>query len=71
VSIGVSVLLIAIGAVLAFAVTATVAGVDLVAVGWILMGVGLLGLILSLLFWSSFSPYRRDREIVREHDHVV
>jgi hypothetical protein len=52
--IGVSIFLIAVGAILAFAVTADVSGVDVAAVGWILIIVGLLGAVLSMIFWSSF-----------------
>ena len=51
-SIGASLFLIAVGAILAFAVTADVRGVDIQVVGWILMAAGGLGLLLSLLFWS-------------------
>jgi hypothetical protein len=51
--VGVSLLLIAAGAVLAFAVTAEVSGLDLPTVGWILMIVGGIGLALSLIFWST------------------
>ncbi len=61
--IGVSILLIAVGAILAFAVNVTTTGIDLDTVGVILMIVGLLGLLLSLVFWSSwggFGGYRRD-----------
>jgi hypothetical protein len=54
VGIGVSIFLIAIGAILAFAVTAEVSGVDVQAVGWILLVVGLIGLVLSMIFWSSW-----------------
>jgi Na+/proline symporter len=61
---GVSIFLIAVGAVLAFAVNEAVKGIDLVTVGWILMGVGVLGLLLSLLFWSSISPYGSRRRSV-------
>jgi hypothetical protein len=60
--IGASLFLIAVGAILKWAVTAEVAGVDLEVVGLILLIVGILGLVLSLLFWSSFSPYRRRQE---------
>ena len=52
--IGVSLILIAAGAILTFAVNATVSGVDLDAVGWILMIVGIVGFLLSLAFWSSW-----------------
>ncbi len=52
--IGVSLILIAVGAVLTWAVTATTSGININTVGVILMVVGLAGLILSLLFWSSW-----------------
>ena len=52
--LGVSLILIAVGAILTFAVEATVSGVDLDAVGWILMIVGAVGFLLSLAFWSSW-----------------
>jgi hypothetical protein len=67
--IGVSLFLIAAGAILAFAVNATVSGLDLVAVGWILMGVGAVGLVLSIIFWSTwggFSTTRHDRIVERD-----
>jgi hypothetical protein len=53
--IGVSIFLIAIGAILTFAINATVSGVDIDTVGWILMIVGAVGLLLSLIFWSSWA----------------
>jgi hypothetical protein len=46
--------LIAVGAILVWGVTGNVAGVDEDAVGWILMVVGLAGLVLSMIFWSSW-----------------
>jgi hypothetical protein len=46
--IGVSVFLIAIGAILAFAVNVAVSGLDLSTVGWILMAAGTIGLIVAL-----------------------
>ena len=60
--IGVGLFLIAVGAILTFAVSDPISGVDLGMVGVILMIVGALGLVLSLLFWSGFSPNRRRRE---------
>ena len=73
--IGVSLFLMAIGAICYWALEVDIAGVDLDAVGVILMIIGALGLILSLLFWSSFAPwgrnretYVRDRDVVRERD---
>jgi hypothetical protein len=55
--IGVSILLIAVGAILAFAVNVTTTGIDLDTVGVILMIVGVLGLVLSLVFWSSWGGF--------------
>lgn len=52
--LGVSIFLIALGAILAFAVNAEVSGVDVQTVGWILLVVGLLGALLSMMFWSSW-----------------
>ena len=54
--IGASVLLMAVGAILAFAVHATVAGLDIHVVGWILMAAGAIGLILTIVI---FAPRRR------------
>jgi hypothetical protein len=67
--IGVSVFLIAVGAILAFAVDVTTEGFDLDTIGVILMIVGAIGLLASLLFWSSFSPYgRRDEVVYRDRE---
>jgi hypothetical protein len=52
--IGVSLILIAVGAILTFAVNATVSGLDINTIGVILMIVGAIGLILSMMFWSSW-----------------
>ena len=52
--IGVSLLLIAAGAILVWAVDVTVSGLELHTIGWILMAVGAAGALLSLLFWSSW-----------------
>lgn len=69
--IGASLFLIALGAILAFALEVDVSGVDLDAIGVILMIVGAIGLVLSMLFWSSFAPFRRDRTVVRDRDYDV
>ena len=69
--IGVSVFLIAVGAILAFAVEVSTEGFDLDTIGVILMIVGAIGLLDSLLFWSSFSPYgagRRDEVVIRDRE---
>jgi hypothetical protein len=53
--LGVGIFLAAIGAILAFAVSATVSGVNVHAVGWILLIVGIIGIVLSMIFWSSWA----------------
>ena len=53
--LGVGIFLSAIGAILAFAVSATVSGVNVHAVGWILLIVGIVGIVLSMIFWSSWA----------------
>lgn len=52
--LGVSLFLIAIGAILTWAVEADVSGIEVQTVGVILMIVGAIGFLLSLLFWSSW-----------------
>ena len=52
--IGVSLILIAAGAILTWAVNATVSGLDINTIGVILMIVGAIGLVLSLMFWSTW-----------------
>jgi hypothetical protein len=67
---GTSLLLIAVGAILRYAVTASVSGVSLTTVGLILMIIGIAGLVLSLFYMLAWSPRRgrvvRDRVV--EHD---
>jgi membrane-bound ClpP family serine protease len=63
VSLGVSIFLLVVGAILTFAVEVSASGFSINTVGIILMIAGALGLVLSLLFWSSFSPYRRSRTV--------
>lgn len=57
--ISVSILLIAVGAILTWGVTADAEGLDVNAIGVILMIVGLLGLVISMIFWSSWGGFRR------------
>jgi hypothetical protein len=52
--IGASLVLVATGAILTWAVQAEVAGLNLTAIGVILMIVGAVGLLLSMIFWSSW-----------------
>jgi hypothetical protein len=51
---GVSLFLIAVGAILVWGVTSDIAGIDEDAIGVILMVVGGAGLLLSMLFWSTW-----------------
>jgi uncharacterized protein DUF6458 len=60
-TIGTSIVLIAVGAILKYAVTAHVSGIDLQTVGTILMLVGILGLILSLVYTFAWSDAARRR----------
>jgi hypothetical protein len=57
--LGTAIVLIAIGAILTFAVSVQVSGVNLVVVGWILMIVGALGVVLELAVWGPRSRRRR------------
>jgi hypothetical protein len=69
VGIGVSLLLVAAGAILIWGVTGEASGLDVDAIGVILMIVGLAGLVLSLVFWSSWGGpgfFSRRRETVVE-----
>jgi len=69
--IGISLLLIAAGAILVWAVDVTVSGLELTTIGWILLAVGAIGALLSLIFWSSWGGVGgpaegRRRTVVRE-----
>ena len=69
--IGVSLFLLAAGAILTFAVDATTEGVDLDAIGVFLMVVGGLGLLLFLTVWGSWGPNRREERVVTREREVV
>lgn len=51
--IGGSIFLIAVGAILAFAVNWHLSGIDLNVVGWVLMILGVVGLIVTIWYWNS------------------
>jgi uncharacterized membrane protein YedE/YeeE len=57
---GTSLVLIAVGAILRYAVTASVSGVDLQVVGLVLMIVGIVGMVLSLLWLGVWAGRRRE-----------
>ena len=73
-TIGASIFLVAVGAILAFAVNASLAGLDIQVVGYILIMAGVLGLVLSMIVWG---PRRRvapradiieERTVTRDRD---
>jgi uncharacterized protein DUF6458 len=61
--IGTSIFLIAAGAILRYAVTADVEGINLDTAGLILMIVGVIGLLFSLLWMTIWADRRRDRVV--------
>lgn len=66
--IGASIFLIAVGAILAFAITpGLIPYVDQTLIGYILIGVGVLGLVVSLIMMNS-GPRRRVTESRRAVD---
>jgi hypothetical protein len=72
--VGVSLILIAVGAVMAFAVHVTTSGFNVNTIGYILLVVGIVGALLSLVFWSSWAGpgyfadngARRRRTVIEE-----
>ena len=64
--VGVSLILVAAGAILTWAVNATVSGVDINTIGVILMVVGVIGLLISLFYATLWADRRRDAAVVRE-----
>jgi hypothetical protein len=66
--LGASLCVIAGGAILVWGVTGHLAGVNLHAVGWILIVIGIVGFVLSMIFWSSWGGLggRRRRTYVEE-----
>ena len=65
--IGVSVFLLAVGAILTFALETEADGINLDMVGIILMVVGIIGLLFTMLVWNN--PTRREeRTVVRDRE---
>jgi hypothetical protein len=67
-SVGVSLFLIAVGAILRYAVTWNPEEVNIEVVGLILMIVGIIGLVFSLLWMFTLADRRRDRPLPRDRD---
>ena len=66
--IGTSLFLIAVGAILYFAVDADISGLEITTIGLILMIVGVIGLAISLFFLSSARRATTDRTVVRDRE---
>ena len=66
--IGTSIFLIAVGAILYFAVNADISGLEISTVGLILMVVGALGLVISLFFLGQYRRRPADRTVVRDRE---
>ena len=64
--IGTSIFLIAVGAILKYAVTVQTEGFNLNTIGVILMVVGAIGLLVSLLFWNTWGGFRSRRTVVED-----
>ena len=70
-TIGVSLILIAVGAILVWGVNADAEGLDIDAIGVILMIVGFVGALLSMILWSDWSPVYRGRRRVYADEPVA
>jgi hypothetical protein len=67
--LGTSIFLIAVGAILRYAVTASVSGISIATVGLILIIVGIVGIVLSLLYMFAWRPrgaVARERVVERD-----
>jgi hypothetical protein len=62
--LGTAIVLLALGAILTFALRVDLSGVDLQVVGWILMAVGALGIVLEMAVWGP----RSRRHVVTDAD---
>ncbi len=58
-SLGIGLFLLIVGAILTFAVNVTASGFNIHTIGLILMAGGALGILLWMVFWSSFAPMTR------------
>jgi len=67
-SIGLSIFLIAVGAIIAFALNVDVGWLDLRIVGWVLMAAGVIGVVLTLMMWQR----RRTVRVVEDgHERTI
>jgi hypothetical protein len=70
-SLGTSIFLIAIGAIMRFAVHASTSGFSINTAGTILMVVGAIGLVISLFWMTAWADRRRGRVVAVEDDYVA
>jgi len=68
--IGIGIALLAVGAVLSFAVRDNLPGVDLSVVGYICMGAGVLSIILGLVM-NTQATRTKHTAVVERHDDVA
>ena len=66
--IGTSLFLIAVGAILYFAVDADISGLEITTIGIILMVIGVVGLLISLFLISSARRATAERTVYRDRD---
>ena len=59
--IGVSLILIAAGAIMAWAINVSTSGFNVNTIGYILLVVGIVGVLLSMMFWSSWGGFGGNR----------
>jgi len=71
--VAMSIVMVAVGAVLRFAVSVTTTGFNLHTIGLILIILGAISLVISMMFWSSWGGfgggaggYRRQRSVTRD-----
>jgi hypothetical protein len=62
----VSLILVASGAILIWAVTADVSGVSIDAIGWILLIVGIIAFLLTLVLWSPWTTRTARTDVIEE-----
>ena len=67
-TVGGSIFLIAVGAILRYAVTDSISGVDLATIGLILMIAGIVGLVIGLFMYTTA---RRNAYVVRDRERYV
>ena len=68
---GLGILLLALGAILAFAVNVSVSEVDLAVVGYIFMAVGVVAIMAAVVRDAPFFTSRTERHISPDGRHVV